>query len=175
VTKASSLLLRQGVASDADALADLAMAAWERDLRPFLRGAAASREDEYDRLRAAVEDGHRRIIVAEIDGRPLGWCQRLAGRAYIAFLFVSPGSQNRGIGKALLRRTESMLELDGADRVQLDTLADNVRAVNFYRHQGYQILALKTDGRAGSDLAVSVRLEKRLDPWHGPIDDIRNE
>lgn len=67
---------------------------------------------------------------------------------------------------------ESLLELEGADRIHLDTLADNVRAVNFYQRQGYQILALKNEGHSGRDLQVSVRLEKRLDPWHGPIDDI---
>ena len=59
---------------------------------------------------------------------------------------MTPLLQNHGIGSALLRRMESMLELEGADRVQLDTLADNVRAVNFYQHQGYQILALKSEG-----------------------------
>ena len=172
---APKLTIRRAVASEAGVLADLAIEAWERDLRPYLTGAAASREAEYERLRTAAEDGYSRIIVAELGGEPVGWCQRLAGRPYILFLFVAPGAQNRGTGRALLRRTESMMELEGADRVQLDTLADNVRAVNFYQHQGYQILALKTDGRPGRDLAVSVRLEKRLNPWHGPIDDIHNE
>jgi hypothetical protein len=63
---------------------------------------------------------------------------------------------------------ESMMELEGADRVQLDTLSDNVRAVNFYQHQGYRILALKSDGKGG-DPQISVRLEKRLSPWRGPL------
>jgi ribosomal-protein-alanine N-acetyltransferase len=102
----------------------------------------------------------------------VGWCQRARGRAYIPFLFVTPLLQNQGVGSALLRRMESLLELEGADRIQLDTLADNVRAVNFYQHQGYQILALKTEGAPGRETQMSVRLEKRLDPWHGPIDDI---
>ena len=54
-----------------------------------------------------------------------------AGRAYVPFLFVTPLLQNQGVGTALLQRMESLLELEGADRIQLDTLADNVRAVNF--------------------------------------------
>jgi len=85
---------------------------------------------------------------------------------------VTPLLQNQGDGSALLRRMESILELEGHDRIPLDTLADNVRAVNFYQHQGYQILALKTEGQQGRDTQTSVRLEKRLDPWRGPIDDI---
>ena len=106
------------------------------------------------------------------NGVAVGWCQRIRGRAYIPFLFVTPLLQNQGVGSALLRRMESMLELEGADRIQLDTLADNVRAVNFYQHQGYQILALKSEGKPGRETQMSVRLEKRLDPWRGPIDDI---
>ena len=101
----------------------------------------------------------------------VGWCARQRGRPYIPFLFVTPLLQNRGIGTLLLRRMESMLELEGADRVQLDTLADNVRAVSFYQQQGYQILALKREGRMGPDPETGVRLEKRLMPYRGMVSD----
>jgi ribosomal-protein-alanine N-acetyltransferase len=169
---ALNLLIRKAIPSEIETLADIAFVAWERDLLPFLHGPATSREAERHRLRAAVRDGLDRIIVAEVNGVSVGWCQRARGRAYIPFLFVTPLLQNQGVGSALLRRMESFLELEGADRIQLDTLADNVRAVNFYQHQGYQILALKTEGAPGRETQMSVRLEKRLDPWHGPIDDI---
>jgi ribosomal-protein-alanine N-acetyltransferase len=165
-------IIRRALHSEIETLADIAFVAWERDLLPFLNGPAASRHAERTRLSAAVRDGIDRVIVAEVDGVAVGWCQRARGRAYVPFLFVTPLLQNRGVGSALLRRMESMLELEGADRVQLDTLADNVRAVNFYQHQGYQILALKSEGAPGRESQMSVRLEKRLNPWHGPIDDI---
>jgi len=164
--------IRKALAVEIETLADIAYVAWERDLLPFLNGAATLRAAERNRLSAAVRDGLDRIIVAEVDGVAVGWCQRSRGRAYIPFLFVTPLLQNQGVGSSLLRRMESMLELEGADRIQLDTLADNVRAVNFYQHHGYQILALKSEGQPGREAQMSVRLEKRLDPWHGPIDDI---
>lgn len=167
-----NLLIRKAIPSEIETLADIAFVAWERDLLPFLHGPAASREAERNRLSAAVRDGLDRIIVAQVNDVSVGWCQRARGRAYIPFLFVTPLLQNQGVGSALLRRMESLLELEGFDRVILDTLADNVRAVNFYQHQGYQILALKTEGAPGRETQMSVRLEKRLDPWHGPIDDI---
>ncbi len=167
-----NVLIRKAIPSEIETLADIAFVAWECDLLPFLHGSAASREAERNRLGAAVRDGLDRIIVAEVNEVSVGWCQRARGRAYIPFLFVTPLLQNQGVGSALLRRMESLLELEGADRIQLDTLADNVRAVNFYQHQGYQILALKTEGLPGRETQMSVRLEKRLDPWHGPIDDI---
>ena len=167
-----NLLIRKAIPSEIETLADIAFVAWERDLLPFLHGSAASREAERSRLSAAVRDGLDRVIVAEVNEVSVGWCQRARGRAYIPFLFVTPLLQNQGVGSALLRRMESLLELEGADRIQLDTLADNVRAVNLYQHQGYQILALNTEGLPGRETQMSVRLEKRLDPWHGPIDDI---
>ena len=164
--------IRRAIPGEIETLADIAFVAWERDLLPFLIGPAASRSAERTRLSTAVRDGLDRIIVAEVNGVAVGWCLRARGRAYIPFLFVTPLLQNQGVGSSLLRRMESILELGGADRIQLDTLADNVRAVNFYQHQGYQILALKSEGQPGREAQMSVRLEKRLDPWRGPIDDI---
>ena len=165
------LIIRKAVASEVETLADIGFVAWERDLRPFLSGPAASKEIERRRLSQAVHELLDRTIVAEVDGVAVGWCSRQRGKAYIPFLFVTPLLQNHGIGSLLLRRMESMIELEGADRVQLDTLADNVRAVSFYQHQGYQILALKREGRPGNDPETAVRLEKRLMPYRGKVSD----
>ncbi len=130
------ITIRKAVASEAERLADIALLAWERDLQPFLSGEAASRANEKRRLGIAVHELLDRTIVAQIDGSPVGWCARARSRPYIPYLFVTPSLQNQGIGTLLLRRMESIIELEGADRVQLDTLSDNVRAVNFYQHQG---------------------------------------
>lgn len=165
------ITIRKAVASEAERLADIALLAWERDLKPFLSGEAASRQNEKRRLGIAVHELLDRTIVAEIDGSPVGWCARARSRPYIPYLFVTPSLQNQGIGTLLLRRMESMIELEGADRVQLDTLSDNVRAVNFYQHQGYRILVLKREGTSGADPQTSVRLEKRLSPYRGPLTD----
>ncbi len=167
----AGVIIRKAVASEVETLADIGFVAWERDLRPFLSGVAASRENERRRLSNAVHELLDRTIVADVDGVAVGWCARQRGRPYIPFLFVTPLLQNRGIGTLLLRRMESMLELEGADRVQLDTLADNVRAVSFYQQQGYQILALKREGRMGPDPETGVRLEKRLMPYRGMVSD----
>jgi ribosomal-protein-alanine N-acetyltransferase len=166
------ITIRKAVASEAERLADIALLAWERDLKPFLSGEAASRQNEKRRLGIAVHELLDRTIVAEIDASPVGWCARARSRAYIPYLFVTPLLQNQGIGTLLLRRMESVIELEGADRVQLDTLSDNVRAVNFYQHQGYRILVLKREGAPGGDPQTSVRLEKRLSPYRGPLTDV---
>jgi ribosomal-protein-alanine N-acetyltransferase len=164
------MTIRKALASEAERLADIGYLAWERDLRPFLPGELQNRQAERRRLQLAVHDLLDRTIVAERDGIPIGWCARARGRAYIPYLFVAPLSQNQGIGTLLLKRMESVLELEGCECVQLDTLSDNVRAVSFYQHQGYQILALKREGPPGRDPQTSVRLEKRLSPYRGPLE-----
>lgn len=165
------LIIRKAQASEAERLADIAYLAWERDLRPFLSGEQASPQSEKRRLNGAVHELLDRTIVAELDTVAVGWCARARSRAYIPYLFVTPLLQNQGIGTLLLARMESFLELEGAERVQLDTLSDNVRAVSFYQHHGYRILALKREGPPGNDPQTSVRLEKRLSPYRGPLGD----
>lgn len=167
------VFIRKAEAREVEALADLAYLAWERDLLPYYKDSAELRRGEQRRLRQAVRDQLDRIIVGEAEGVLAGWCSRAFRRSYVPFLFVTPSLQNQGIGSTLLRRMESILELEGADRIVLDTLADNVRAVRFYEHKGYHILALKPDGPPGRDAFMSVRLEKRLSPYRGPVPDAR--
>jgi ribosomal-protein-alanine N-acetyltransferase len=164
-----SAVIRKAFPSEVEVLADIAYVAWDKDLRPLLAGPAANRDIERRRLSHEVHANLDRIIVAEIDGAAVGWCSRARGRSYIPYLFVTPLLQNHGIGTLLLHRMEAMLELEGFGRVQLNTLADNVRAVAFYQHQGYRILALRPEDQPAHGTEASVRLEKRLSPYRGPI------
>ena len=95
------VIVRKAVASEVETLADIGYVAWERDLRPFLSGQAASKEIERRRLSHAVHELLDRTIVAEVDGVAAGWCARQRGRAYISYLFVTPLLQNNGIGSLL--------------------------------------------------------------------------
>jgi len=169
----ADLLIRKAVPEEAGRLGDIAYEAWERGILPLLSEKPGMRHSEKRRLAVAVHEMLDRIIVAEVEGIAVGWCSRARNRAYIPFLFVTPEYQSHGIGSALLRRMESMLELENESRVLLETPADNVRAVRFYERQGYHILALKPEG--GRDPAgplMSVRLEKRLNPFRGPVPDV---
>ncbi|SFZ81988.1 Acetyltransferase (GNAT) family protein [Devosia enhydra] len=166
-----TVAIRTALSAEAETLADIGYVAWDRDLRPFLAGAAASREVQRERLDRDVATHIARIIVADVDGVATGWCMRARGLSYIPYLFVTPLLQNQGIGSMLLRRMETIFELEGAGYVQLDTLADNVRAVTFYQRQGYRILALKPQGRVAGDTTMSVRLEKPLSPYRGQLDE----
>lgn len=163
--------IRKADITDAPRLADIAYRAWETGILPLLTDKPGLREAERRRLSHAVGHGWRNTIVAEIDGIVVGWCSCASGRSYIPYLFVIPEMQGHGIGASLLDRMEMMLELQGAERVHLETPADHVRAVRFYERQGYRILALRPDGRDGHDPFVSVHLEKRLRPYEGDIEE----
>ena len=163
--------IRKAEPTDAWRLADIAFRAWETSILPLQTEQPGMRDAEHQRLNQAVKETLGRIIVAEVDGVAVAWCSRSGRRSYIPYLFVMPELQGHGLGSMLLRRMESMLELEGADRVQLETPADNVRAVRFYEKQGYRILALRPDGRSGNDPFMSVRLEKVLQPFDGDIEE----
>lgn len=165
------LRIRKAEISDAPRLADIAYRAWASGILPILAERKGQRDAEKRRLARAVGEGWRHSIVAEIDDVVVGWCSRLPGRSYIPFLFVMPEIQGHGVGATLLGRMEMMLELEGATHIHLETPADHVRAVRFYERQGYSILALKPEGRAGRDPFASVHLEKRLRPYAGLIEE----
>jgi len=167
----SAVSIRKAEPDDARRLATIGYLAWETSILPLLTEMPGMRAAEQRRLASAVQETLERIIVAEVDGVAVGWCSRARGRSYIPFLFVAPEFQNHGIGKLLLARMEAMLELEGSDRVHLETPADNVRAVRFYEHQGYRILALRPDGRPDHQPFMSVRLEKLLHPFMGKVAD----
>jgi ribosomal-protein-alanine N-acetyltransferase len=168
----ADIVIRKALPEEANRLGDIAYEAWERGILPLLNEVPGMRHNEKRRLSVAVHEMLERIIVAEVEGIAVGWCSRARGRAYIPFLFVTPEYQGHGIGSAMLRRMESILELQGEQRVLLETPADNVRAVRFYERQGYHILALKPDGREVGGAMTSVRLEKRLSPFKGPVPDV---
>jgi [ribosomal protein S18]-alanine N-acetyltransferase len=167
----AGIIIRKAETEDARRLADIAYRAWESGILPLLTERPGMREAEQRRLTQAVAETLGRISLAEVDGVAVAWCSRAANRAYIPYLFVMPELQGNGLGSMLLRRVEMILELEGADRVQLETPADNVLAVRFYEKQGYKILAMRPDGRAAHTPFMSVRLEKVLHPFDGVIDD----
>lgn len=166
------LNIRQAEVAETAELAALAYQSWEAGILPLFKERVGMRENERRRLNSYVSECLSRIIVAELDDEILGWCSRARGRAYVPFLFVETTAQGHGVGSALMKRMESILELEGYDRVQLETPADHVRAVRFYERQGYRILAMKADSRHEYEPLMSVRLEKRLTPFKGLIDDI---
>ena len=58
-------------------------------------------------------------------------------RGIIQNLYVTPSKRGAGIGTQLLCAAEDKLHNQGATVITLETLAENTRAQEFYRQQGY--------------------------------------
>jgi ribosomal-protein-alanine N-acetyltransferase len=136
-----AVTIRRAETGDAARLSDLAYRAWESWIFPLLTPRPGMQQAERTRLAQVVAETLNRIIVAEVDGVVVGWCSRSARRAYIPYLFVAPELQRQGLGSMLLRRMESMLELEGASRVYLEprrtmsprSASLKSRAITFWR------------------------------------------
>lgn len=62
---------------------------------------------------------------------------------YIDQICVQPEHQGRGVGKALMARSEQTALEKGLDFVGLDSWEFNIEAHQFFRSQGYQIYNLR--------------------------------
>lgn len=98
-------------------------------------------------------------VVAEEEGRIVGYAVLNLDSGEINAAFVEPGHQRRGIALQLLQQLESMAQARGLPRLFLSA---SLNAVPFYERAGF--LALREElypHRCGFDLA-SVFMEKPL-------------
>ena len=66
-------------------------------------------------------------------------------------LYVDPAYRGRGVGSALLERTERQLADGGADAIRLEAMATNTDARPFYETRGYQPHRVTYEKRLDSD------------------------
>jgi ribosomal protein S18 acetylase RimI-like enzyme len=87
--------------------------------------------------------------VAEVDGRIVGFQYSVGGQdglsAHLVRLTVDPEVQGRGVGSGLLRAALSGYGRMGAERVTLNTQADNHASHRLYERFGFQRLVGRAD------------------------------
>jgi ribosomal protein S18 acetylase RimI-like enzyme len=91
-------------------------------------------------IRARLEKSESLILVAEDDGRMLGFCQLYptfcsveAAPIFTLYdLFVTEPARKSGAGRRLLLAAESHARATGAVRLDLTTAKDNLRAQSVY-------------------------------------------
>jgi ribosomal-protein-alanine N-acetyltransferase len=81
-------------------------------------------------------------------------------QAHLLLLAVSPRSQRRGVGSAVLQWLEAVARHAGAERIGLEARADNDAARAFYVGHGYDVLHLVPAMYSG--IVDGVRLCKSL-------------
>lgn len=87
-----------------------------------------------------------RAWIAEIDGQPIGFSFANATDRMIFGMFVLPGYEGRGAGRALMQQAENWLWSQGATEIHLFTgNQPSLRAYGFYQHLGWQPEAVQSD------------------------------
>jgi ribosomal protein S18 acetylase RimI-like enzyme len=122
--------IRKGTADDARVVLGL----W-RDA-----DAAESRTDDEDAIRSLVARDPAALLIAEVDGEPVGTL--IVGwdgwRGALYRLTVLPEWRRGGIARRLVGEAEERLREGGARRVAAMVISDHDQAVGFWSALGYE-------------------------------------
>lgn len=132
----SGPLIRDARLEDASALARLNRASMGYDY---------PEDQTAERLAALLKDGRNKILIAELDGRAVGYLHLVDYEllyadpmANIMGIAVDPDFRRMGIGAALLAAGEDWARTQGASAVRLVSGETRTGAHAFYRALGYE-------------------------------------
>ena len=95
-------------------------------------------------------------LIAAIETDQEIWSNRLR----ITELWVSENYRKQGIGHALIEIAKEQARREGRRAIILETQSCNVNAIDFYQHEGFQLIGMDTCCYANNDLQrKEVRLE----------------
>lgn len=142
--------LRDAVADDARAIAEVHVESWRWAYRGQLPDETLDRLDVAEReawwLAVLASDGaHARVIVAQSAGRVVGFAgigaardgDASAGTGELYAIYVAEGVAGTGVGRDLLLRSTTALGEEGFERATLWVLETNQRARRFYEREGW--------------------------------------
>ena len=136
---AESISIRRAVAADAQAIGAVFDAA-VRERWTYLGELARQPmfpPEEWDREVAAHAPPNV-LLVAEHEGRVIGFTAVHPAQSEMSLLFVHPDCAGRGVGRALLEAAHSALRAAGCSQSRLYTDERNTRAIAFYEAAGYR-------------------------------------
>ena len=170
MTKNEGRVIRTATAADRDFVLAMADRLVSFDVPAFRKKDELAEGDRralaawFDRLRddgleARSAEADEAMFVAEIDGRPAG-CAYLVTlvdyfnqrpHAHLSVLAVAAEAEGKGVGSALLDRSQEWARERGSDRLTLSALVTNSRARALYERRGFSgeyiryVLPLKSD------------------------------
>jgi mycothiol synthase len=106
---------------------------------------------------AELFDDRAFVLVAEIEGSPVGYCHVELGRgeSWLESVAVDPDRHGRGIGAALVARALAEARRRGGARVRLAVADRNATALRLYRRLGFQVVAQSARYRAERDQVLA--------------------
>lgn len=102
-----------------------------------------------------------RILMAEIDGRPVGCCALIAmadGGYELAKMAVDETIRGRGVGKRLMSAAIALARELGAPRLYIETNSSLTNAIGLYEAHGFRHMAAQPTAYARCDLWMELKL-----------------
>ena len=141
-----SRLFRTMTDADRTGVADVGYRSWlaNRLYQEWFEAAVEERAKSW--LQSWVLDPRCDVVVCIVDGAVVGWGARdnydaAGGGApldYVSDLWVSPDTQGRGIGSALLTELIDRMRAERLERAQIEVAQANLRAIDLYVRQGFR-------------------------------------
>ena len=107
-----------------------------KDLKTFLNLTCSD-----EKLKEAFNDKNTKGIIAEADGKPVGWLRtkidRKKSKFYINQIYVLNEYQGKGIGKKLIQIAEEEALKNSFDKIWLGVMSENVPSVEWYKSIGF--------------------------------------
>jgi ribosomal protein S18 acetylase RimI-like enzyme len=133
--------VREAAPADVGAVAPLFALYREFYGKPYDEPAAAAF------LQARLAQAQSVVLVAEVDGRPVGFTQLYPGFSSVSAaviwtlndLYVLEAARGTGAASALMERAEALARGAGAAYLKLETARDNTVAQRLYARQGYHV------------------------------------
>lgn len=112
---------------------------------------------DMDRPGQVARENAPRFNLAEVDGAPAG-AMLLTGN-YVDHLWVRPEFMGHGVGGALLDHAADRAREAGLDRLTLNCLARNEKALAFYGARGFVLdrVYVAADHLAGENVCFMIR------------------
>jgi ribosomal protein S18 acetylase RimI-like enzyme len=147
--------IREAILEEAEAIASIHVKSWQIAYRGILEQSFLDNlnlEDNINRRKKTLSDGQGIHLVVTYNGTIIGFSdgnearlekltqnglKKLNGKiGEIKTLYIVQEYQARGIGKALFQEMIQRLKRNGFSPIILWVLADNVKAIKFYKAQG---------------------------------------
>ena len=141
--------IRPMTLADCERVSEIRVRGWQHAYQgivpqPYLDALSVARDAEKRRARFGQGDGSVVNLVAELDGRVVGWAaygpyrdgEVRTGDAELYAIYLDPAHLGSGIGRALL--AASVERCSGYPRMFLWVLKGNTRARRFYERAGFR-------------------------------------
>ncbi len=173
-----NMVIRPAAPEDSRAIATIHVTSWQaayEGIVPAQFLASMSIDQREGMWRERLEQGAPGTWVIEEHGRVLGWISTgpsrdtgaLSSTRELWAIYVDPKHWRRGVGQRLWGEAEHQLRRSGFSDVTLWVLQDNVRALAFYRSNGFVVDGIEKTIELGGTELVEIRLRKGLGGWPG--------